>query len=289
MRVHWSIRKSKGICSPTKPLHVLVDNTVLRHATTHRSVRVNTGKLAIGNNTNPTYYSARVPVTDENEISNLDSSASAKNRNTIATYESVKFLSGIACLAKTGAIKLYTSAVLLAEQDFLSKDKNGNPKPRPPFREIGYDDLNLFSEIQLDPIDGYLISEIGGGISSYPYTRDQVKCFLNGIDDERYTEIRSALRSKDSQDAWHIRTAEKFGALCFLTMDYQLLEALDKRKDKSAISSMTTKVWSPAELGQYLALEQVSPYLLSRYRADGAVYNDMDTPDVRRTKIQDWD
>ena len=149
--------------------------------------------------------------------------------------------------------------------------------------------MNLLSEIELEPIDGYFLSEIGGDTSSFPYTRVTIISFLNGVEDERYKEIRSALRPKDSQDAWHIRTAEKFGALCFLTMDYQLLEVLDKGKDKSAISSLTTKVWSPADLGKYLGLEQVSPYLMSWYRADGLVHNNVDTPSQKRTKIQDWD
>ena len=289
LRVRWSVRKSKSICSPTVPLLVLVDNTVLRHATTHGSATIPTGEIMLGDDVIPSYYSVRIPVVDEGEITALDPTSSAANRKTIAMYDSVKFLSGIAYLAKTGAIKLCTSAVLLAEQEFPSKDKDGNPKPRPPFHEIGYDDLNLLSEIELEPIDGYFLSEIGGGTSKFPYTKERVESFLCGVDDARYKEIRNSLKAKDTQDAWHIRTAEKFGALCFLTMDYTLLETLEKRKDKSAISNLTTNVWSPADLGKYLGLEQMSPYLMSRNRADGPVQNEVDTPSRTRTKIQDWD
>jgi hypothetical protein len=262
------------------PLLVLVDNTVLRHARTHASATIPTGEITLGDDVIPTFYSARIPVVDEVEITALDPTLSAAHRKTIAMHESVKFLSGIAHLAKTGAIKLCTSAVLLAEQGW---------QPTGRFRGYGYDDLNLLSEIELQPIDGYFLSEIGGGTSDFPHARDSIKSFLDGMDDQRYKDIRCALGAHDTQDAWHIRTAEKFGALCFLTMDYSLLETLNRRRDNVVISSLTTKVWSPAALGEYLGLEQVSPNLISHYRADGPIRNEVDTPGQKRTKIQDWD
>jgi hypothetical protein len=267
LRLRWSVRKSSSICDKQNPLIVLIDNTVLRHATTHISGRVSSDDFQ-------TFRSARIPVVDEQQIANEN------NPKTIAMYESVKFLSGIAYLAEIGAIKLYTSALLQAEQ---------NLQPSGRFRGYGYDDLNLLVGLIQNPIDGYSFSSITGNSFRFPYTKNDIKKFINDSGDDRYREILNVLSASDSQDAYHIRTAEKYEMFCFLTMDYALLEKLNKRKDNKAISSLVTKIWSPADLGHYLKLRPISPYFMSGYRADGPVYNEVNRAGQKATKIQDYD
>jgi hypothetical protein len=278
-RLRWSVRKSSLLCSQGKPLLVLVDNTVHKHATTHLSGRVSTEIFPHGDGDIETFYFTRFPALDEEEIAGLDPNTSPENSKIIAMHDDVKFLSGIAYLARKGALKLCTSAVLMAERNYQQNRE---------LLGIGYDDLNLLSDIELEPIDGYLLSEIGGDTSTFPYSKATVKSFLDNVNDQRYCDIKNALSAGDSQDAWHIRTAEKFGAICFLTMDYKLLEKLRKQMNVDPINSLKTYIWTPADLGKYLDLDRVSPNCMSYYRADGPVRNNVEILGQKRRKIQDF-
>ncbi len=247
--VKWSTRKSRTICSPSNPLTILINNEVFSNAVTHDSAWISTG------------YSARVPVHDP--------------MNDAHDYRDLKHLAGIAHLAKTGSLRLRTSAHLLAERYY---------QPSGRFRGYGYEDLNLLGRVELEPIDAWLPSELDGGQSSWPYTRESLPEHIERIGDDRYRQLRDCLGPKNSQDAWHIRTAEKYGAFCFLTMDYSLLKAIESQKGHAAIKSLATRVWTPRQLGNYLRLSEISPVLMSYHDGDAPVRRDIHMPNQERAK-----
>jgi hypothetical protein len=262
LRVKWSTWKSRTICSPSSPLTILINNEVFSNAVTHDSAWISTGEHQLGNSVISTGYSARVPVHDP--------------MNDTPDYRDLKYLAGIAHLAKTGSLKLRTSAHLLAERDY---------QPSGRFRGYGYEDLNLLGRLELEPIDAWLPSELGGGQSSWPCSnRAALREHIESIGDDRYRQLRDCLGQSNSQDAWHIRTAEKYGAFCFLTMDRPLLRAIESQKGHAAIKSLATKVWTPSQLGNYLRLSKISPVLMSYHDGDARVHRDIHMPNQERAK-----
>jgi hypothetical protein len=261
LRVKWSTRRSRSICSPSRPLTILINNEVLDHAVTHDSAWITTGDDRIGDSVLSTGYSARVPVHDPMNITD--------------DYRDLKYLAGIAHLAKTGSLKLRTSAHLLAERDY---------QPSGRFRGYGYEDLNLLRRVEIEPIDAWLPSELGGGQSSWPLTRDTLRDHIERIGDDRYRQLRDCLGQGNSQDAWHIRTAEKHGAFCLLTMDRPLLRAIESQRGHAAIKSLTTRVMTPSQLGSYLRLSEISPVLMSYHDGDAPVHTELHMPNQKRAK-----
>ncbi len=262
LRVKWSTRRSRSICSPSRPLTILINNEVLDHAVTHDSAWITTGDDQLSDSVLSTGYSARVPVHDP--------------MNDADDYRDLKYLAGIAHLAKTGSLKLRTSAHLLAERDY---------QPSGRFRGYGYEDLNLLGRIEPEPIDAWLPSELGGGQSSWPYSRDAMQNHIERIGDDRYSQLRDCLGQRNSQDAWHIRTAEKYGAFCLLTMDRPLLRAIESQKGHAAIRSLTTRVMNPSQLGSYLRLSEISPVLMSYHDGDAPVHTELHMPNQKRAKF----
>lgn len=61
-----------------------------------------------------------------------------------------------------------------------------------------------------------------------------------------YASLVAVLGRKNSQDAWHIYTAEKHNLFCFLTMDFKLVTCLEAQKNAPRIRSMKTAVMTPA-------------------------------------------
>ena len=261
LRVKWSTRRSRPICSPNRPLTILIDNQVFGRAVTHDSAWISTGEHQLGNSVISTGYSARVPVHDP--------------MNDTDDYRDLKYLAGIAHLAKTGSLKLRTSAHLLAERDY---------QPSGRFRGYGYEDLSLLGRAELEPIDAWLPSELGGGQSSWPYTRERLPEHIESIGDDRYRQLRDCLGPNNSQDAWHIRTAEKYGAFCFLTMDRPLLRAIESQRGHAAIKSLTTRVMTPSQLGNHLRLSEISPALMSYHDGDAPVHTELHMPGQKRAK-----
>lgn len=259
--VKLSTRKSRSICSPSRPLTILIDNQVLDHAVTHDSAWISTGDHRLGDSVFSTGYSARVPVHEP--------------MNDTENYRDLKYLAGIAHLAKTGSLKVRTSAHLLAERDY---------QPSGRFRGYGYEDLNLLGRVEIKPIDAWLPSELGGDQSSWPYTGYTLRDHIERIGDDRYRQLRDCLGQSNSQDAWHIRTAEKYGAFCFLTMDRPLLRAIESQKGNAAIRSLTTRIMTPSQLGDHLRLSEISPVLMSFHDGDAPVHAELHMPGQKRAK-----
>lgn len=259
--VKFSTRKSQSICNPSRPLTILVNNEVFAHAVTHDSAWISSGEHQLGNSVISTGYSARVPVYDP--------------MNDTDNYLDLKYFAGIAYLAKTGSLKLRTSAHLLSERDY---------QPSGRFSGYGYDDLNLFAHVETEPIDAWSLSELGGGQASWPHNSDVLRDHIESIGDDRYRQLRDCLGQSNSQDAWHIRTAEKYGAFCFLTMDRPLLRAIESQKGNPAIKSLTTRVMTPSQLGEHLRLSKILPVWMSYHDGDAPVHTELHMPNQQRAK-----
>lgn len=245
----------------TNPLGVLVDNTVLAHAITHETAWISTGQKLWGTHTIQTGYAARIPVHA------ADSCA--------REYEHIRYLLGLISLQRAGFVTFHSSAELQSEQFY---------QPLGRFRGYGYFDYNLFANASPESIDGHVFPQLGSSWMRLPSARAQQRQRLLAMEaeDSEYASLVAVLGRKNSQDAWHIRTAEKYGLFCFLTMDFKLIETLDAQRNSPRIQSLKTSVMTPAELGQRLRLFPIKPQILSYTNASFPVCNDLAWPDGKR-------
>lgn len=259
--IHLSTYRARRDLKVTGPIGVLVDNTVLDHATTHETAWVSTGKKQWGDQTIQTGYAARIPV----------HAADSPARE----YEHIRYLPGLISLQRAGCVTLHSSAELQSEQFY---------QPTGRFRGYGYSDYNLFSGTPLESIDGHVFPHLGPSWMNLPDSREQQRQRLQAkeMKDPEYASLVAVLGRKNSQDAWHIRTAEKFGLFCFLTMDFKLIETLAAQRNSPRIRALKTSIMTPAELGQRLGLIPIAPHILSYTDASFPVRSDLSWPDGKR-------
>src|SRR5690606_4939389 len=243
------------------PIGILFDNTVLAHATTHETAWINTGPTQWGPHTINTGYSARIAVHP------TDSDA--------REYEHIQYLPGLISLARNGILSLYSSAELQDEQF---------TKPSGMFRGYGYYDHNLFAGGKLESIDGWVFPHMGPSWMNLPSPEEQRRRRLlaKESEDPEYASLVAVLGPKNSQDAWHIRTAEKHDLLCFLTMDFKLIRRIEAQRNARRVKELRTKVMTPAELGRHLRLRPIAPHILSYTDASYPVRSDLSWPDGKR-------
>lgn len=245
---------------PRQPMNILIDNTILAHAVTHETAWISTGVSTWGSHEIETGYSARIPVRHKDET---------------REFQNIQYLAGIAHLAKRGYLSLMTSGELELE-------KWKHPTGR--FRGYGYFDQSLFSDLKLRSVDKLPPVAIGPECLHLPSLKEQQRMRLSRSDDPLYLGLARQLGPKNSQDAWHIRTAEIHGMFCFLTMDFRLCKILDGRRNQEPVRSLRTKVWTPMQLGKYLGLIPVDPVLLSYNDASYPVRPDLYWPTSQRNR-----
>ncbi|MFN4297685.1 MAG: hypothetical protein ACK4FB_12675 [Brevundimonas sp.] len=258
--LHWSTWQARKSLAGNAPL-VLVDSSVLHHAVTHETVWIDTGESLWGGvvpiNTG---YMARVPV--------------HRFESDVAAYSDILFLPGLAYLGKLGSLRLRTSAELMAERE-------AHPPAR--FRATGMFDHNLFGGGELESVDGRHWDGIfGSAIEPRRSPRDIQQERLAASDDPLYRALLEVLGAKNSQDAWHIRTAEVHEMLCFLTMDHRLIRAMRAQARHPVIKNLKTRVLTPAELGKELDILPFPPLLLSYTDASYPVRTDVTQIDEKR-------
>ena len=253
-------RVTRQKLSAERPLSVLVDNTILDIAVTHEGKWV---KHSRGG------YVARVPVYGRG--------------NTSDRHRQASYLTGIAHLARLGLIRLHQSAELREEQF---------RQPPGRYRGYGYADYSLFHGLEMESIDGWVFSTMGPSWMNLPCHEEQQRKRIRQSDDAQfqglYALLKQQLGQKCSQDAWHIRTAERYGLFCFLTTDSPLLKACKSLAKKEPLRSLTTRVMTPEEFGLHLGISPVEPYLLSYNDADWIVRMDHTMPEERRRKRSEY-
>ena len=246
--------------STEMPVGVLVDNTVLDITITHEGKWITHGQGG---------YIARVPVYGRNNASERHRHASC--------------LTSISHLARLGLIHLHQSAELKDEQF---------RQPTGRYRGYGYFDYSLFEDIEIESIDGWVFPSMGPSWMDLPSAQEQQRKRLRRSDDvlfhDLYRLLKQQLGEKCSQDAWHIRTAERHGLFCFLTTDRALLKACKSLAKKEPLRSLTTRVMTPEELNIHLNIKPVKPYLLSYNNASWFVRMDHTMPEERRRKRSEY-
>lgn len=241
------------------PISILVDNTVLFHAVTHETAWISTGQSKWGPHDIDTGYAARIPVRHKDSDSR--------------DYRNIKYLPGIAYLARMGQLSLKTAGELTLERF---------KQPVGRFHGYGMFDHNLFSDIEMAQLDGMPDMFMSPKWMNLPSIEEQQHERLANSSDSLFRGLVKLLGPKNNQDAWHIRTAEVHGMFCFLTMDFKLCNNFNGRLGQEPSKSLRTKVMTPAQLGRYLRIFPVDPNLLSFTAASFPVRPDLHWPDEKR-------
>jgi hypothetical protein len=247
------------------PISVLVDNSVLQHGIIHETAWVSTGIKKWGDVDISTGYAARIPV-------HLDDDPSRE-------YQNVKFLPGIASLARRNVIDLKTSGEL-SDERFR--------KPIGLFAGYGFSDFNVFKGLPIESIDGVVFPTIGPKSWGLPSAAEQQRERLDLSGDPLYKALVEQLGPKNSQDAWHIRTAEIHNCFCFLTMDHKLIRALYSARLREPVKSLRTRIMTPLEFGEYWGMLPFPARLLAYTDPVFHVRADLTMPNSRRRAKRDY-
>jgi hypothetical protein len=223
---------------------VLIDNTVLAHGVTHETAWVDTGKALWGDTEIDTGYAARIPVHDD--------------RDNTEAARSIRYLPGIASLARRGHLKLATSNELQDEQ---------LTQPAGRFRGYGLYDFSVFSDIKFETIKDRQYSVVIGAYAGLPSVKEQRMKRLDAKGDPLFQDLVSVLGPQNSQDAWHIATAEHSHCYCFLTMDFRLIRNVRAQAKNKTIKSLRTRIMTPEEFGREFSIKPIPPRLFSYHNA----------------------
>jgi hypothetical protein len=263
IKARWRLRRSG-------PIEVLIDTSALASAVTHESTWVSMGPKEWGNVLVDTGYLARVPIRQQ--------PARGATEHERRDFRDACFLVGIAHLARLGLIRLRSSGELRVEQ-----------WTHPIGMLKGYTiySRSAFEGVDITPLDKMPNMVSGPRWMNFPSLKQQQARRLEQVDDRLYRGLLFRLGEKSSQDAWHIRTAEVHGVYCFLTTDYALLRNLAAQGKHEPISSLCTKVLSPAQLGTNLGLWPLDPRHISHEGASFPVRSDLHTPRKRRRRREE--
>lgn len=230
---------------------VLIDNSALGHGITHESAWIDTGISMWGDIPVPTGYSARIPVHPADSSDRI--------------YAEIRYLVGIAELARAGLINLVTSAELHAE---VTRQPLGR------FRGYRIGDLNVFDNLAIPSVDGYHLDLVAAKESQQRRIRART--------DEPFAAIARLLPEKSNLDAWHLHTAHVHKAFCFLTMDFRLKNAVSTLSRNNSFPALDTKLMLPSDLAAAIGLRPIDTFLISYRKAIWAVHPEMNLPGSRR-------
>lgn len=240
---------------------LLVDNSVLGHGVTHETAWIDTGKSYWGDVEVNTGYAARIPVHDDGDERGV--------------ARSVRYLPGIANLARRGEIVFMTSPELKGER---------LTQPSGRFRGYGWYDLSLFDGIKFESIEDPDCVIFLSGHSGRPSLKEQRRRRLESKADPLFRQLVSVLGQKNSQDAWHIATAENNDCYCFLTMDFRLIRNVRAQAKNATIMGLRTKILTPEEFGKNFGIASISPRLFSYHGASYPVEHNVNWEDSKRHK-----
>ena len=262
----YATRQARRTLSAEHPLKILLDNTVLDIAVTHETKWITTDVQTIGDYVHHAGHLARVPVYGF--------------KNTSERHKQATYLPGLSHLASLGLAKLFTSAELKDEQF---------RQPMGRYRGYGLFDRSLFADVEIVSVDGHVFPTLGPCWMNLPRVQDQQRSRIrkkaDPLFDSLYQVLSKQLGPKCNQDCWHIRTAEIHDCFAFLTTDGPLLKAWASLAHKPPLKNLKTKVLSPSQLGELLALRPVSPILLSYEGRDALVRVDTTMPGETRRPV----
>lgn len=258
----WSTHKSRKILDEKNIKSILIDNTILFHSVTHETAWISAGKKTWGDTEIDTGGLARIPVHHEND----------KSRE----YKSIQFLPSLISLAKNNYITLCLS-------DELKDEQLTQPSGR--FKGYGMFDHSLFKGVKFEHFkDADYKVTIAPLYSGFASAEQQRKARLLAKKDELYHSLLKVLGGKNSQDVWHIVTAERNGCYCFLTMDFRLVNNIKAQSKNKIVRSINTKVLTPEELGIELEFIPTPTRYFSYHNASFPVRDDLNWNDSKRQK-----
>ncbi|WP_152414682.1 hypothetical protein [Blastomonas sp. AAP53] len=260
-RVAMSAKGS--LADEAKPVGVLIDSCIRRHAVTHEEAWIDTGTVLWGG-VHPinTGYMARVPV----------HAAS----NTSEDYRDICYIGSLIALARFGTMKFFTSSELMSEQ-------LRHPPAR--FQTVGYSDYSILDMVEIDSVDGerYDFITMGKLFGESHGLKDAQQERIETSGDELYKVIMSYFKyQKHSQDAWHLRTAQVHGCRYILTMDQKFIHLCQQHHSKLVTAGISVEVCSPTHLGEKLKLPKIPPWIFSYNDASFPVRSDLHMPDQKR-------
>lgn len=230
---------------------------------------VSSGPTEWGNVFVDTGYLARVPVRSR--------PSKGAPEHEVRDFHDACFLTGIAHLARLGLIRVRSSGELRTEQWGL---------PVGMLKGYTLFSRTVFEGVPITPLDDMSDMMMGPRWMNLPTLKQQQAERLGRVEDDLYTRLLARLGKKSSQDAWHIRTAEVHRMYCFLTTDYALVRNLTAQGKHEPISSLRTKILSPAQLGAVLGLRRLNPRYISHEGASFAVRSDLHMPGNKRKPIR---
>ena len=264
-----STHKARSRLARSGPVTVLIDNSVLGHGRTHETVN-NMQKI----NWPPGSEPEEVPIIYRAPIDFIQ-----KDRELV--YQNIRYLPGIAHLARLGFLMLRTSCELLSER---------NHQPIGRFRgKKGLFDYSLLENTNIESVDGYDVPDCDleyfsnnptvdkfiystdiDPLGMYPENKQKQRDRVSRSNDPLYKGLARILPKKANLDAWHIRTAEVHGLFCFLTMDFKLQRFFEQNRNNPSISSLRTKVMTPEQFGKYMAISPINPCICELVESDAA-------------------
>ena len=267
--VNWclqlSTHKARRRLTASDSIKVLIDNSVLGHASTHETVGiVQKTDWPPGGEPGEVTVAYRTAREYDDEM-----------------YENIRYLPGIAHLARAGLLDLRTSFELLSERQHQPIGRFSGEKT--------WFSYCLFDGITFESVDGYdapdfdldyfrknptvnkvICSSDIDPLGMYPNNKKNQLARVSRSTDFLYVELAKLLSGKNNLDAWHIRTAEVHGLFCFLTVDFKLQRVVEQNKRKEPIASLRTKVMTPSEFGRYLGVSPINPYICELAESDAA-------------------
>ena len=241
--VNWCLQMStyqaRRRLTPSNPIEVLIDNSVLGHGYTHETIGV----------------VQKVNWPPGGEPGEATVIYRAPRECSGGIYDNLQYLLGIIYLERRGYLKWKTSLELLIE-------RNHQPLGRFMGNRTWFS-YWLFDGIQIDSVDRH--------VSANRFDiRENQRMRISQSKDPLYVGLMKFLPKKGNLDAWHIRTAEKHGLFCFLTMDFKLRRNIEQNISKEPIASLHTKIMTPKEFGKYLGVLPLNPYICELSEHDGA-------------------
>jgi hypothetical protein len=242
----------------TGPITVLIDNSSVAHGVTHETAWISTGtKLWGGAIPIETGYSSRIPV--------------HSHTNRSQTYREITYLIGIAELARKGLIKLVRSSELRAE---------AWRQPPGLFMGYGWEDLSIFHGIDIPSVDNRPFSLFGG-------VEDQ-RVRINRKIDEPFHSLLRYFPEKQNFDVWHVHTAHKHEAFCFLTMDFKFHRQFHQSRKRSGFPALRSEPMLPSELAARLGLRPIHSFLMSYRKKRFFVRHDLFMPTQQRRSRHEY-
>ncbi len=254
LTVQMSLALPRHNIKKSGPLKLVIDNSAIAKGVTHGTAWVSTGPKTWGDFEFDSGYSARIPIHSP--------------QNASEEYREITYLTGIAELARSGHLKLFTSNELHVEA-----------VRHPPGMMRGYEssDLNIFSGIEIPWVEEKLTA-------LFETAEEQSARLLRNAVEPFQTLRKFIDHPKDVLDVWHIHTAHHAGASYFLTMDGALCRKFRQARKRRGFPTLNAEPILPSELGKSIGLRELPTFLFSYQEEERTFFirHDLHLPGEKR-------